>query len=113
MTITINLTNTASGVLTIQVTCNGTNSGLGDIYEGGSIEYGRTYLYSTRSILGSPLYIDCDLGEAYKYEGGTIVSVNRHVDLGSDLPKLASGENEITFDDTVTDLKVTPRWWKI
>ncbi len=113
VTITINLTNTASGVLTIQVTCNGTNSGLGDIYEGGSIEYGRTYLYSTRSILGSPLYIDCDLGEAYKYEGGTIVSVNRHVDLGSDLPKLASGENEITFDDTVTDLKVTPRWWKI
>ena len=113
VTIIINLTNTASGVLTIQVTCNGTNSGLGNIYEGGSIEYGRTYLYSTLSILGSPLYVDCDLGEAYKYEGETLVSINQHVDLGSDLPKLGAGENEIIFDNTVTDLKVVPRWWKV
>lgn len=113
ITIVINITNTASGVLTIQVTCNGTNSGLGDIYEGGSIEYGRTYLYSTQSILGSPLYVDCDLGEAYKYEDGTIVSVNQHVDLGSNLPTLAPGENAIAYDATVTDLKITPRWWRI
>lgn len=114
VTIRINITNTASGILTIQVVCSGTNSGLGDIYDsGGSIEYGRTYLYSTRSILGSPLYVDCDLGEAYKYEGGTLVSINQHIDLGSDLPKLAPGENAIAYDATVTDLKITPRWWKI
>lgn len=113
LTIVISIVNTASGTLTLQVTCNGQNQALGDIYEGGAIEYGRTYLYSTQSILGSPLYIDCDLGEAYKFEGDTIVSINQHVDLGTDLPKLASGENEITFDDTVTDLKITPRWWKI
>ena len=113
ITIVINITNTASGVLTIQVTCNGTNSGLGNIYEGGSIEYGRTYLYSTQSILGSPLYVDCDLGVAYKYEGGTVVSIDQHVDLGSNLPTLAPGENPIAFDVTVTDLKITPRWWRI
>lgn len=113
LNIVISIVNTASGTLTLRVTCNGQNQGLGDIYEGGIIEYGRTYLYSTQSILGSPLYIDCDLGEAYKFEGDTIVSINQHVDLGTDLPKLASGENEITFDDTVTDLKITPRWWKI
>lgn len=113
ITIVINITNTASGVLTIQVTCNGTNSGLGNIYEGGSIEYGRTYLYSTQSILGSPLYVDCDLGVAYKYEGGTVVSIDQHVDLGSNLPTLAPGENPIAFDVTVTDLKITPRWWGI
>lgn len=114
VTIGINITNTASGILTIQVVCSGTNSGLGDIYDsGGSIEYGRTYLYSTRSILGSPLYVDCDLGEAYKYEGETLVSINQHVDLGSDLPKLGSGANTITADNTVTDLKVVPRWWKV
>lgn len=113
ITIVINITNTASGVLTIQVTCNGTNSGLGNIYEGGSIEYGRTYLYSTQSILGSPLYVDCDLGVAYKYEGGTIVSIDQHVDLGSNLPTLGPGENAIAYDVTVTDLKITPRWWKI
>ena len=113
ITIVINITNTASGVLTIQVTCNGTNSGLGNIYEGGSIEYGRTYLYSTQSILGSPLYVDCDLGVAYKYEGGTVVSIDQHVDLGSNLPTLAPGENAIAYDVTVTDLKITPKWWRI
>ncbi|MBR3376117.1 MAG: phage tail family protein [Mogibacterium sp.] len=114
VTVGISITNTASGVLTIQVVCNGTSAGPTDLYSnGGTIEYGRSYLYSTQSILGSPLYIDCDLGEAYKFEGDTIVSINQHVDLGTDLPKLASGENEITFDDTVTDLKITPRWWKI
>lgn len=113
ITIVINITNTASGVLTLQITCNGQNQGLGNIYQGGSIEYGRTYLYSTLSILGSPLYIDCDLGEAYKYEGDTVVSINPHVDLGSDLPKLAVGANEVTYSNTITDLKLIPRWWKI
>lgn len=112
--IDVSIANTASGVLTITITYRGTAGGWGDPhYDSGTLEFDRSYLYSTQSILGSPLYVDCDLGEAYKYEGETIVSINQHVDLGSDLPKLASGENEITFDDTVTDLKITPRWWKI
>lgn len=68
---------------------------------------------STQSTLGNPLYIDCDLGEAYKIEGGTLVSINDGVNLGSDLPTLAPGANTITFDNTVSDLKITPRWWKI
>ena len=67
---------------------------------------------STVSVLGSPTIIDCDLGEAYKYAGSPI-SLNRCVDLGSDLPTLAPGKNEITYDDTVTELKITPRWWRI
>ena len=75
--------------------------------------YGETTAYSTQSLLGHPTYIDCDLGEAYKYEGTSLISLNRYIDLGSDLPKLASGANEVTFDNTVTELTVTPRWWKI
>ena len=69
--------------------------------------------YSTVSILGTPIYIDCDLGEAYKYEGDTLVSLNSVINLGSDLPVLASGANTVTFDNTITDLKVVPRWWKV
>lgn len=68
---------------------------------------------STQSVLGQPTYIDCDLGEAYKVESGEIISLNRYIDLGSDLPKLAVGNNTFTFDNTVTDLKVVPRYWKI
>lgn len=60
-----------------------------------------------------PIFIDCDLGEAYTNEGGVYRSLNQYIDLGSDLPKLGVGENEITFDNTITELKVTPRWWKI
>ena len=66
---------------------------------------------STLSILGDPTYIDCDLGEAYLINNGVYVSLNQYISLGSDLPKLSPGDNSITYDDTVTDLTVTPRWW--
>ena len=68
---------------------------------------------STVPILGHPTYIDCDLGEAYKYEGDEIVDLNSKIDLGSDLPVLDAGANTITYDDTITDLKIIPRWWKV
>ena len=68
---------------------------------------------STQSVLGNPTYIDCDLGEAYKMDDTTLVPLNAYIDLGSDLPKLASGSNTITFDNTITDLQITPRWWKV
>lgn len=68
---------------------------------------------STVSTLGDPTYIDLDLGEAYMVSGGTLIALNNVVELGADLPKLGVGNNTVTFDNTVTDLKVTPRWWKI
>lgn len=68
---------------------------------------------STKTYLGNPTYIDCDLGECYLINGEEVVSLNRHIDLGSDLPTLASDSNEFTYDDTVTDLKVIPRWWRV
>lgn len=68
---------------------------------------------SSVGILGNPTYIDCDLGEVYKDEGGSIVSLNRYIDLGSKLPTLAVGDTEITFDNTITELKVVSRWWKV
>ena len=68
-------------------------------------------VYSTLSMLGNPTYIDCDLGECYRIESGDIVSLDKYIDLGSDLPTLAPGSNEITFDNTFTDIKIKPRWW--
>jgi len=69
--------------------------------------------YSTISTLGNPSYIDCDIGECYMYKGGYLVTLNNLVAFGSDLPVLASGTNTFTYDNTITELKVTPRWWKI
>lgn len=68
---------------------------------------------STVSILGHPTYIDCDIGEAYKMIDDIPVSLNAKVALGSDLPVLAPGTNKIDFDNTVTDLKIVPRWWRV
>lgn len=69
---------------------------------------------STVSALGHPTYIDCDIGECYKFNADDeIVTLNSVIDLGSDLPKLSSGTNTFNYDNTITDFKVTPRWWKV
>lgn len=73
----------------------------------------EVYVDSTMPMLGNPTYIDCDLGEAYKIVDDEYVSLNRYIDLGSDLPVLVPGSNEITFDNTITDVKITPRWWML
>lgn len=70
-------------------------------------------IHSTATTYGHPTYIDCDIGEAYADDNGVISSLNSYIDLGSDLPKLAPGSNTVTFDNTITDLKITPRWWKV
>ena len=64
-------------------------------------------------IVTDPVFIDCDTGEAYSVVDGAVVDANSFVTLGSDLPKLASGSNTVTFDNTITQLKITPRWWKV
>lgn len=68
---------------------------------------------STKSYLGNPTYLDCDLGEAYKIDNGEYIQLNSYIDLGADLPKLDPGANTITYDNTVTSFKVVPRWWQV
>lgn len=68
---------------------------------------------STIPILGHPTYIDCDIGQAYRIVDGDIYSLDAHIDLGSDLPILDVGETEITFDNTMTSVKIVPRWRQI
>lgn len=78
-----------------------------------SVTFLTAPIYGESSKTIERAYIDCELGEAYCIDGGSIISLNQRVDLGSDLPKLASGANEITYDNTITNLKVHPRWWKV
>jgi len=80
-----------------------------------SVRYtiGAVTAYSTKFALGEPLYFDLDTGEAYKIEDGTIISVNNAVSFPAQLPVLKSGANTITYDDTVDQFKVVPRWWEV
>lgn len=77
-----------------------------------SISVGKTTAVSTK-LLGDNVYIDLELGEAYKIDGDLVISANSSVTLPAILPVLNTGDNSITFDDTITSLKITPRWWKI
>jgi phage-related protein len=67
--------------------------------------------YSTKTALGSPLYFDLDIGEAYVLEDGAPVSVNNAVSIPAKLPTLKPGANEITFDNTISKLEIIPRWF--
>lgn len=70
-------------------------------------------LRSSQSLLGNPLYLDLDIGEAYKIENGVPVSVNNGVIMPTQLPTLKPGANLITADNTITQLDITPRYWII
>lgn len=59
------------------------------------------------------IIIDLDIGEAYMIVDDVPVSLNNSVILGATPPTLMPGENEITYDSTITDFQVTPRWWKL
>lgn len=69
--------------------------------------------YSTKPAIGLQTYVDCELGEAFRYDGDTLIPLNNLIAFGSDLPTLAGGANEITYDNTITALSITPRWWKL
>ena len=70
-------------------------------------------LNSSQSRLGNPLYIDLEIGEAYKIENDVPVSINTGVTLPAKLPTLPSGTSTITFDNTYSQVKIVPRWWKV
>lgn len=74
---------------------------------------GKVDGFSTKQTAGTPAYLDLDIGEAYKESGGVYVSLNNTVTLGATLPTLPPGGITFTFPNTVTQLKVIPRWWKV
>ena len=77
------------------------------------IEHSSVGAYSTKSALGTPTYIDLDIGEAYKVVNSNVVSLNNTVSIPSTLPTLKPGTNTFTKSNTITQLKVVPRWWKV
>lgn len=98
--------------ITLSTSATSTNA---DFLNGACIRFyaGNISGYSTLSTLGAPLYFDLDIGEAYKIEGGQIISVNNAVNFPAELPALISGQNSITYDNTIDEFKITPRWWEV
>lgn len=80
---------------------------------GCSIDASAFIAVSTQSVLGHPTYIDCEIGEAYKIIGSRVLPLNRYIALGSKLPELSPGDNEIEVSGATTSLEIVPRWWKV
>jgi hypothetical protein len=76
-----------------------------------TISLGAIVGESTLSTLTDTIYLDCEIGDAYVLKSGEYVSLNSTVEFGSDLPVLPPGETEVTYEDTITALSITPRWW--
>lgn len=114
---------TTTGSLTITVAYDGANSFSFTEPTGPSIGGGTWHnkSYKRQAIIGvssklpieGTMWFDLDIGDAWTEIGGAIVSVNNSVSFGADLPTLKSGENTVTYDNTVTQLKLVPRWWKV
>lgn len=83
----------------------------GDKY---TVKIPRVNGYSTKSTLPDQIYIDLDIGEAFYYDAdGNIISLNNVVNIPVQLPTLPPGADTITYDNTITALAVTPRWWQL
>ena len=67
------------------------------------------------TITGSgKLYIDCDTMEAYTITGGIVTSANNRVSLNTtDYPVLRSGINSFAVGTGISNVKITPRWWRV
>lgn len=111
-----------TATLGIQITYDGTNKIHFSFATAGMSPYlnrdsngviGVVRADSTTSTLGHPTYIDCDLGEVYKIENGSFISLNHLTDLGSNLPVLAPGNNLVEYDNTFTSVEIIPHWWVV
>lgn len=90
-------------------------STLGNVIQGlvTTISTTGVKINSTEFILGTPTYIDTELGICYKIVSNKRVSLDAYVDLGSNLPELKPGSNTVTTDNTITGLSIIPRWWQL
>lgn len=117
-TVTVPVTTTVSvaydgdGSITVTYTISGENMRIED--SNCALSVGAITVYSTKPVLDGTVYVDLDIGEAYMDAGGAeYISANNAVTIPTKLPVLASGTNAITYDNTITQFKIVPRWWQL
>lgn len=111
---TVNITNKPNGI--IEITSTLTTSTDVSAYIEHNISNCMVNNVSANSsvpVTQTAIYIDLDIGEAYKIENDEFVPLNSSVIIPAELPQLAPGNNVITFDNTITDVEITTRVWKI
>ena len=112
---------TASKPISIELSYDGANTitiKTKAIEDGGQDKYtlsgtiGQITGFST-IVVNNTFYIDLEIGEAYFISNNTYTSANYAVQIPPTLPTLRPGASVITYSNTITNFKLTPRWWKI
>lgn len=109
---------------TVTIAYNGTNTitvswntpSFGANYSLASHSLGRTYSAtadSSKPTVSGDIYIDLDIGEAYGIDDGSVVSLNNFINLGGELPVLPPGSTTITYSNTISNVEITPRYWRV
>lgn len=112
-TFTVTTSYSRDGVLT--VTWEGGNYSFGSYaYVQGASNY-TGYGDSTKNSLEDvDIYIDLDIGEAYSIDSNdNVISLNNFTNLGGELPFLPPGSTTITYSNTISNVEITPRYWRV
>lgn len=110
---TLTMTMSYAGFTQIQVEWTATLTSGVSVTSAESLSNYVGYADSSVNSLTGDLYIDLDIGEAYRMQNGVAVSINNFVNLGGELPTLPPGSTTITFDNTISNVEITPRYWRV
>lgn len=111
---TFTVTIAYNGTSTITVSWN--TPSFGANYSIANFNLGRTYSAtadSSKPTVSGDIYIDLDIGEAYGIDAGSVISLNNFINLGGELPVLPPGSTTISFDSNISNVEITPRWWRV
>lgn len=123
--IRISPSSTLTGTFTCQLVYNGTNtitvrwsaptlSGISYMSKKSASNYSGTVDSTKNTLQNVTIYIDLDIGEAYSIDSSNnVVSLNNYVNIGGELPTLPPGNTTITYSTSISNFKITPRWYKI
>lgn len=79
----------------------------------GTVKIGATTLTISANA-NPPIYLDCELMEAYQIVDGVVTSANSLITMDNHtFPSLPPGANSIEASSGITGLIVTPRWWRV
>lgn len=102
----VTITVSYNGASTITVTGTNDSSTLGF-----RAAFGTVLATSTKSL--SPVYIDCETGLCYGVYGGQYNNASLAVTLPAKLPVLWGGVQTDFTISGLTNVKITPRWWRV
>lgn len=114
ITVTMQATYNGSGTVSIKWKVEGNPSGTSISSETISDTALTGTGTSTQNTLTGDIYIDLDIGEAYSIDSSNnVVSLNNFVNIGGELPVLPPGSTTITYSNTISNVEITPRYWRV